>query len=167
MCNCWWSSKSISIRNENWIIPHEGNTFHARDIFAPFAAGYASGQLQLEDFGPELDLEDLKQYLIPLTDVSDEIIKGEILYVDHYGNGQTNVSPQELKDKGKSIGDVLNLKIDNQELQAKWCPTYQNETIGGVGLVTDSWGMISIFLSNGDAQKLLNYKDGSKIEIKF
>jgi len=161
------AQKAYLLENENWIIPHEGNTFHARDIFAPFAAGYASGQLQLEEFGPELDLEDLKQYLIPLTDVSDEIIKGEILYVDHYGNGQTNVSPQELKDKGKSIGDVLNLKIDNQELQAKWCPTYQNENIGGVGLVTDSWGMISIFLSNGNAQKLLNYKDGSKIEIKF
>ena len=44
-------------KNENWIIPHEGNTFHARDIFAPFAAGYASGQLKLEEFESSLILK--------------------------------------------------------------------------------------------------------------
>ena len=57
------AQKAYALENENWIIPHEGNTFHARDIFAPFAAGYASGQLKLEEFGPELDLEDLKTVL--------------------------------------------------------------------------------------------------------
>ena len=49
---------------------------------------------------------------------------------------------------------------------AKWCETYKNETIGGIGIVTDSWGMASLFLSNGNAQKLLNCKDNSKVIIK-
>ena len=48
----------------------------------------------------------------------------------------------------------------------KWCETYKNETIGGIGIVTDSWGMASLFLSNGNAQKLLNCKDNSKVIIK-
>ena len=159
------AKQAFELENENWIIPHEGNTFHARDIFSPFAAAYASGQLELEDFGQELNLEDLKQYLIPLTDISDKEIKGEILYVDNFGNCQTNISPEELKEKNFQIGDSLSLTVENQELTSKWCNNYENNA-GGVGIVTDSWGMISIFLSNGDASKLLNCKDGSKVTIK-
>ena len=160
------AQKAYALENENWIIPHEGNTFHARDIFAPFAAGYASGQLKLEDFGPEPDLEELKQYLIPLTDITDDEIKGEVLYIDEFGNCQTNISPQELTDKDFKIGDVIPIKIDNQDLSAKWCETYKNETIGGIGIVIDSWGMASLFLSYGNAQKMLNCKDNSKVIIK-
>ena len=59
-----------------------------------------------------------------------------------------------------------NAKIDNQDLSAKWCETYKNETIGGIGIVIDSWGMASLFLSNGNAQKMLNCKDNSKVIIK-
>ena len=159
------AQQAFALENENWIIPHEGETFHARDIFSPFAAAYASGQLQLEEFGQELNLEDLKQYLIPLTDITEKEIKGEVLYVDHFGNCQTNISPEELKEKNFKVGDTLSLKVENQELTSKWCSNYQN-SVGGVGVVTDSWGMISIFLSNGDVSKLLNCKDGSKVTIK-
>ena len=120
------AKQAFELENENWIIPHEGNTFHARDIFSPFAAAYASGQLELENFGQELNLEDLKQYLIPLTDVSDKEIKGEILYVDNFGNCQTNISPEELKEKNFQIGDSLSLTIENQELTSKWCNNYEN-----------------------------------------
>ena len=81
--------------------------------------------LKLEEFGPELDLEDLKQYLIPLTDITDDEIKGEVLYIDEFGNCQTNISPQELTDKDYKIGDVIPIKIDNQELGAKWCENIQ------------------------------------------
>ena len=160
------AKQAFELENENWIIPHEGNTFHARDIFAPFAAGYASGQLKLEDFGTELNLEDLNQYLIPLTDITDEEIKGEILYIYEFGNCQTNISPQELKDKNYKIGDTISLKIDNQELTVKWCDNYKNEKIGAIGIVIDSWGMVSLFLSNGNAQKLLNCKNNSKVTVK-
>ena len=51
----------------------------------------------------------MKQYLIPLTDISEKEIKGEVLYIDHFGNCQTNISPEELKDKNFQIGDVVNL----------------------------------------------------------
>jgi S-adenosylmethionine hydrolase len=100
-----------------------------------------------------------------LTDISENEIKGEVLYVDHYGNCQTNISPEELKERNLKIGDLVNLKIDAQELQAKWCETYQSGNVGGIGLITDSWGMVSVFLPNGNAQKLLNCKDSSKVII--
>ena len=108
----------------------------------------------------------LQQYLIPLTEKKEDEVKGEILWIDHYGNCQTNISPQDLNDKNYKIGDTISLKIDNQELTAKWCDNYKNEKIGAIGIVVDSWGMVSLFLSNGNAHKLLNCKDNSKVTIK-
>ena len=161
------AKQAFELENENWIIPHEGNTFHARDLFSPFAAGYASGQLSIEDFGSELDLSNLNQYLIPLTEATDSEIKGEILWVDHYGNCQTNVSPEELRELKKSIGDVINIKIGNAEIKTTWVDNYQGEYLGEVGLITDSWGMVSLFATNKNASSILNIKDGEKLTFQF
>ena len=112
-----------------------------------------------------MDLSNLNQYLIPLTEVTDNEIKGEILWVDHYGNCQTNVSPEELNGLKKSIGDVINIKIGNVEIKTTWVDNYQSEYLGDVGLITDSWGMISLFSSNKNASSILNIKDGAKINF--
>ena len=161
------AQRGYLLENEDWIIPSEGNTFHARDLFSPFAAGYASGQLSIEDFGSELDLSNLNQYLIPLTEATDSEIKGEILWVDHYGNCQTNVSPEELRELKKSIGDVINIKIGNAEIKTTWVDSYQGEYLCEVGLITDSWGMVSLFATNKNASSILNIKDGAKINFSI
>ena len=160
------AKRAYLLENENWIIPSDGNTFHARDVFSPFAAGIASGQLDIKDCGEEVDLMNLQQYLIPLTEKKDDEVKGEVLWVDHYGNCQTNISPDELTDLGKSIGDVLSVIIQNQEIKMTWSETYQSDGVNQVGLITDSWGMISIFAKNNNASKIISVVDGEKIDIK-
>ena len=42
---------------------------------------------------------------------------------------------------------------------------YQGEYLGDVGLITDSWGMISLFSSNKNASSILNIEDGAKINF--
>ena len=160
------AKKAYLLENENWIIPSDGNTFQARDIFSPFAAGIASGQLDIKDCGEEVDLMNLQQYLIPLTEKKEDEIKGEILWVDHYGNCQTNISPDELADLGKNIGDILSVNIQNQEIKMTWSETYQSDGVNQVGLITDSWGMISIFAKNKNASEIIGIVDGEKIDIK-
>ena len=160
------AKRAYLLENENWIIPSDGNTFHARDLFSPFAAGIASGQLDIKDCGEEVDLMNLQQYLIPLTEKKDDEVKGEVLWVDHYGNCQTNISPDELTDLGKSIGDVLSIKVQNQEIKMTWSETYQSDGVNQVGLITDSWGMISIFAKNNNASEIIGIVDGEKIDIK-
>ena len=161
------AQRAFLLENTDWIIPAEGNTFHARDIFSPFAAGYASGQLPLEEFGPEVDLGDLKQYLIPLTEVTEKVINGEILWVDHYGNCQTNISPEELSGLNLSVGDVVNVTIGNRVFKTTWCNSYQSEYLDNVGLLTDSWGMISLFRTNGNASEVLECEDSSKVSFSI
>lgn len=160
------AKKAYLLENEDWIIPSEGNTFHARDIFSPFAAGLASSQLSIEQCGEEVDLMNLQQYLIPLTEKNDNEIKGEVMWIDHYGNCQTNISPEELSDLGKNIGDVVSLNIKNQEIKTTWVGNYQGDGVNEVGIVTDSWGMISIFSRNKNAEKILDIQDGEKVTFK-
>ena len=160
------AQKAHLLENEDWIIPSEGNTFHARDIFSPFAAGLASSQLSIEQCGEEVDLMNLQQYLIPLTEKNDNEIKGEVMWIDHYGNCQTNISPEELSDLGKNIGDVISLNIKNQEIKTTWVGNYQGDGVNEVGIVTDSWGMISIFSRNKNAEKILDIQDGEKVTFK-
>ena len=160
------AKKAYLLENEDWIIPSEGNTFHARDIFSPFAAGLASSQLSIEQCGEEVDLMNLQQYLIPLTEKNDNEVKGEVMWIDHYGNCQTNISPEELSDLGKNIGDVVSLNIKNQEIKTTWVGNYQGDGVNEVGIVTDSWGMISIFSRNKNAEKILDIRDGEKVTFK-
>jgi peptide deformylase len=87
-------------------------------------------------------------------------------YIDEFGNCQTNISPDELNDLGKNIGDVLSVNIQNQEIKMTWSQTYQNDGVNQVGLITDSWGMISIFAKNNNASEIIGVIDGEKIEIK-
>ena len=160
------AQKAHLLENEDWIIPSEGNTFHARDIFSPFAAGLASGQLSIEECGEEVDLMNLQQYLIPLTEKKENEVKGEVMWIDHYGNCQTNISPEELSDLDKNIGDVVSLNINNQEIKTTWVSNYQEEGVNQLGIVTDSWGMISIFSKNKNAGEILDIQDGEKVTIK-
>ena len=88
------------------------------------------------------------------------------MWIDHYGNCQTNISPDELNDLGKNIGDVLSVNIQNQEIKMTWSQTYQNDGVNQVGLITDSWGMISIFAKNNNASEIIGVVDGEKIDIK-
>ena len=47
-----------------------------------------------------------------------------------------------------------------------WSQTYQNDGVNQVGLITDSWGMISIFAKNNNASEIIGVVDGEKIDIK-
>lgn len=159
------AKRAFELSNENWIIPHKGDTFHGRDKFSPFAAAYASGQLNIEDFGEELELENLTQYFLPLTETEDNTIKGEIIWIDHFGNSQTNISPEDLESLKINIEDVVAVNIEGQSFETTWCKNFQTPYKGPVGLFTDSWGMLSVFIKQGNAAQSASLSEGQKIEI--
>ncbi len=76
---------------EHWL-PKVSNTFHGRDIMAPVAARLSLG-LDPRRLGPaagRLDRLDL-----PLPEVVDEKIRGEVIAIDSFGNLVTNI-PHDL-----------------------------------------------------------------------
>src|SRR5690606_12043743 len=68
--------------------PPPSATFHGRDVFAPLAAGLASGALELAALGPPAT--PLASALpAPVTD--DEAVHGAVITVDRFGNLITNL----------------------------------------------------------------------------
>ena len=103
---------------------------------------------------------------MPLTEDDENQLNGEVMWVDHFGNCQTNISPEELNNIGKDIGDVISIKLKDNEIKMTWVNNFQENGINQVGIIVDSWGMISIFAKNNNAAEILQIKDGEKINIR-
>jgi S-adenosylmethionine hydrolase len=85
-----------------WRTPNPSNTFHGRDIFAPVAARLALG-MPLDQLGHAIAPDSL-QDLPPLTLMELEVdgtaaIAGQIQYIDHFGNGITNIPGDRVAGK--------------------------------------------------------------------
>ena len=84
------------ITNPEIMRPEISNTFHGRDIFAPVAARLAQG-MPLETLGPELQQVVMLEIHQPVSE--GDLIQGEVIYIDHFGNCITNIHQDILQDK--------------------------------------------------------------------
>src|SRR5436309_11712909 len=81
------------ITNEQLFFRPVSNTFHGRDVFAPVAANLSKG-LPLEKVGAPL--KEFVKLSWPETHRTANSIKGEIAYIDRFGNAITNIANAAL-----------------------------------------------------------------------
>ena len=74
-------------------------TFHGRDIFAPAAAHLVNGT-HLSHLGDPL--ENPERLVLPSYDVSADGIRGELIYIDSFGNCVSNIPARVLPPPGTS-----------------------------------------------------------------
>jgi hypothetical protein len=144
----------VSIEDPRFRLPAEGETFHGRDVFGPAAAVLAAGEATIDDLGPAVDSGSVAPMMIPLAE-SDGVggVLGEVLWIDHFGNAQTNVSPADLGSLGLDPGDDVSVLISGTERTIPWCNAY-GDTSPGDGLIhVDSYGQIAIAVRGGRADE--------------
>lgn len=147
------AERIVSIENPEIRIPSQGATFEGRDVFAPAAAVLASGQATIDELGPEVEGGGVTPLMLPLVDVDGSGVTGEVLWVDHYGNAQTNVAPDDLAAAGLSPGDDLVMRIGGTEFRLAWAAAY-GDVAEGEGLVhVDSYGQIAVAVRGGRADE--------------
>lgn len=127
-------------------------TFHGRDIFAPVAARIAIGKLP-SDFGSEI--YDLHRFEFPSVTKRANRLRGEILYIDHFGNLITNI-PNTI--------DVKTLNISGKEVALKHF--YGEGVEGQIICIKGSSGYYEISCNKRDAKELLGVNTGEKITAK-
>ena len=144
----------VSIEDPRFRLPSEGETFHGRDVFGPAAAVLASGEASLEDLGPAVDLGSVTPLMIPLAepDGSGGVL-GEVLWIDHFGNAQTNVAPDDLKSLGLEPGDEVSTVISGFDRSMPWVEAYGDVAEGAGLLHADSYGQIAIAVHGGRADE--------------
>lgn len=91
------------------------HTFHGRDIFAYCAARLASGAISYEEVGKSYPVEEIVLYELKKAEVGKLYVKAEIQSYDPFGSAELSVLNKEFKHAGFQIGDLLNVKIMEEE----------------------------------------------------
>jgi len=134
-------------------LPQEGacNTFHGRDVFAPYAA-VIDAEKSISMFGDAMDNEALVKTGFYLKGR-----EGEIVRIDNYGNIVTN-----LKHTGNSDYQVLAKSTDTK------IPFLKSYAFGANRpfIVEGSAGTLEICVNMGSAEKQLGLKQGDRIIIR-
>jgi S-adenosylmethionine hydrolase len=138
-----------------------GVTFAGRDIFAPVAAHLCLG-VELLEVGSEIDVESLLPGLIPVARNEDGAITAEVLWVDRYGNAQLNIDPTDIE----LMGSALRVRAGESVRRAVLASTYGDLSAGVVGLVVDSYGLLSLCVDRGSAALELRIAAGDEVRIE-
>jgi S-adenosylmethionine hydrolase len=153
--------RAVSLTNDDYHLPAPGPTFAGRDIFAPVAAHLAAG-VDLAELGPLVDPITLLPGIIPLSRQEEGTVTGEVLWVDRFGNIQLNVDPDDLI----LMDDPLVLVSGDKTRTAIRARSYSDLRSGQIGLVTDSYGLVSIALDRRSAAEELRIGAGDSVTIK-
>ena len=160
---CGGAGRVVELTSTDHRLPAPGATFAGRDIFVPAAAHLCNG-VDLAELGPPIDPDSLLPAVLPITRSEDDGLHAEVLWVDRYGNAQLNVDPAEL-DAMVGCEEVVTLRFDGSVRTATRAIAYASLGPGRVGLVTDSYGLLSICLERASAADELRIAPGTPVVL--
>ena len=155
------SSRIYELTNKKYFLPKISNTFHGRDVFAPTAAWIAQG-ISLSKMGRKITDPHLLEF--PQPEVGKNVISGEIVAIDRFGNCISNIS-SELLNATFNLNDPLTLIIGKTRI-SDFASHYSQCKKGDIGCLINSWGKVEIFCRDGHAAKKLKCKPGTSLTIE-
>ncbi len=154
----------VEITNERYMHKPICPSFHGRDIFAPVAAHLAAGK-DMDEFGPEIDINDLVQTPWSKARISGEEIICEVIYVDKFGTLRLNVTLHELMKCGIRLKNQILVKWNEKNVILPLLRTFGEVKAGELLLLVDSSDHLCIAVNQGSAAVKLGLKVGSKITL--
>ncbi len=157
---CGGATAAVLLDKPDYQLPAPGATFAGRDVFAPAAAHLCNG-VPLTEVGTEIDPAGLLPGILPLTREEDDALVAEVLWVDSFGNAQLNVDPDEVAD----WGDRIALRFGGTTRTGIVVDHYSAVTPGMVGLVVDSYGLLSIALDQASAAADYGLRPSTEVHL--
>ena len=145
-------------------LPDVSRTFHARDIFAPAAAHLAAG-VDIASLGPAVELDELVRLEVPEPVIGRTQVSTTVLVIDRFGNVATNARREHLTALGATAGDRVEIRLTLDRYYAVLADTFADAGPGELILYEDSYGLITLAISNGDAAGLTGVTAGSEIRV--
>ena len=151
---------AVELTEPDYQLPSPGPTFAGRDVFGPAAAHLCAG-VDLTDLGPEIDPAGLRPGLLPVSRTEGDRLVAEVLWVDRFGNVQLNLDPDDLD----GFGDRVGVHAHGQVRSARRTAAYGELKGGEVGLVVDSYGLLSLALDRHSAAEVLGLDAGDEVQL--
>ncbi|HEY2814628.1 MAG TPA: SAM-dependent chlorinase/fluorinase, partial [Acidimicrobiales bacterium] len=155
------ATRAVGLSNTDYQLPAPGPTFAGRDIFGPAAAHLCNG-VDLYELGDPIEPATLLPGLLPVTREEGGAIVAEVLWVDRFGNAQLNVDPEEVA----RFGDRIRLRFAETKRTAIRAESYAALRTGDIGLVVDSYGLLSVAVDRGSAADQLGLHAGDPVTLE-
>ncbi len=149
----------VSLTASAYFRPQVAATFHGRDIFAAVAAHLSLG-VDLTSFGPPITDPIPLPFPTPLW--GPEMVQGQIIYVDHFGNLVSNVAAPELRAWLQACN--LLVRIGSRSISGFSC-TYADAPPGEFVALEGSHGYLEIACNQDHAARRLGLGVGAPLSL--
>lgn len=149
------------LTNERFFRQPVSRTFHGRDVFGPVAAHLARG-VPLRSLGPKQS--DWVRLPWPRPVREGEELRGEVVYVDRFGNAITNLGESVLAELGTEWRE---LRCDvGRRRRLPFASHYQEVASGEAAAVVGSSGLLEIAVNGGSAARRLGLRVGALVRVR-
>jgi S-adenosylmethionine hydrolase len=155
------ADRAVTLTNTEYQLPAPGPTFAGRDVFAPAAAHLCNG-VALDELGDEIDANLLMPGILPISREENGTLVAEVLWIDRFGNAQLNIDPDELD----GWDERIRVRLSSATRTARRVDAYADLKPGEVGLVVDSYGLVSIAVDRGGASIELDLHAGDPVTLE-
>ncbi|MBL4845047.1 MAG: SAM-dependent chlorinase/fluorinase [Planctomycetes bacterium] len=145
----------VEVRERRFFLSPVSHTFHGRDVFAPVGARLVEG-LALSELGPAVT--DYVRLDLGAPGLSPEQARGEVRYVDRFGNLITNISSADLP-------EVLHATLGERVIPGPIRTNYASVAPGEALLIAGSSGFVEVSVCRGSALRVLKTKLGATLEL--
>jgi len=156
------ADRAVSLTDLTWHLPTPGSTFDGRDVFAPVAAHLATG-VDLAELGDQIQPAGLFPGVLPVAVAEVAGLHTEVLWIDRFGNIQLNVGPEELD--GVGPGDRFGIRLADRLVPAQRVLAYDDVPAGGLGILVDSCGLVSVVAARAAAAADLGLVAGAAVVL--
>jgi S-adenosylmethionine hydrolase len=143
------ATRAVELTAPEYHLAAPGPTFAGRD------------GVSLLELGPEVDPAGLTPGMIPITRQEGATLVGEVLWADTFGNLQLNVDPDEIA----AFGERIEVRAGGRTRTGVRHLTYAEIPTGEVGLVVDSYGLVSIAVDRTSAAAELGIGTGDEVVL--
>lgn len=150
----------VELTERRYARPTVSRTFEGRDRFAP-AAGWLAKGVDLSALGRSAG--PIQQLAIPMPDVSEAVLAGEVLRVDRFGNLVTNID-RKLFDKFAHANGI-EISASTHRI-GRVIGTYAEATADEVCALFGSTDHLEIAINAGNASDRLNLSRGAPVTIR-
>ena len=145
------ADRAVSLSDPAWYLPSQSTTFDGRDVFAPVAAHLACG-VDLAELGELIDPNGLLPAVVSAAAIETDGLHAEVWWIDRFGNVQLNAGPEDLDDlAGDPTVDRFRVRIGDRVLPARRVTAFDEVDPGGLGLLVDSAGLVSLVMCRNSA----------------
>jgi hypothetical protein len=144
------NSRLVHLTETKYFLPHVTKTFHGREIFAPVAAHLSLG-VPLANLG--VSIKDPVELFLPAPYQADNVLYGQIIRVDNFGNLITNIGTKILEDFLRAGSPCIEVgKLTIQKMSSIYSESDEGEPLA----LINSSDLLEIAVNMGRASEYVS-----------